>query len=235
MEKVTLYQWPAIPGLESASPFCMKIHWALRYKRLPFDAVTLADRAAVLALNPRSKLPALKYGEDTVIDSSEIMRCVEERHPEPRRYPADPVQRAKALILEDWGDESLYWHLVYERWQIEEQFEQYGAQLFPGVPKQVRQQSREAVVQGLYGQGFGRMTVAQHRAKLGESLDALDAMLVDGGFLCGKELSIADIGVGAQVGGLDLPITPVAGAEVRKRANVMRWLERLAKAVSAQS
>jgi len=232
VEKITLYQWPPVKGLESASPFCMKVHWALRYKRLPYDPVTMADRAAVVALNPRAKLPALKYGDTIVSDSTDIMRLIEERHPEPRLYPSDPAARARAIILEDWGDESLYWHLVYERWQIEDQFEQYGAQLFPGVPRQVRQQMREGVVQGLFGQGFGRMSVEQHRAKMGESLDALDAMLAGGGeFLCGKELSVADIGVGAEVSGLDLPLSPAAGAEVRKRANVMRWLERIAKAV----
>ncbi len=231
MEQIKLYQWPAIPGLESASPFCVKIHWALRYKRLPFEAIALADRAAVIALNPRSKLPALSYGDATVIDSSDIIRFIEQRHPEPRLYPRDPALRARAVILEDWGDESLYWHLVYERWQIEEQFEKYADQLFPGVPRQVKQQLREGAVQGLFGQGFGRMTVEQHREKLGESLDALDAML-DGEFLCGKELSVADLGVAAEVGGLDLPITPAAGAEVRKRARVMRWLERVAKAVA---
>jgi glutathione S-transferase len=209
----------------------MKIHWALRYKHLPFEAVTIADRAAVVALNPRAKLPALSYGDATVSDSSDIIRFLEQRHPEPRLYPRDPVLRARALILEDWGDESLYWHLVYERWQIEDQFQQYGDQLFPGVPKQVKRELREGVVQGLYGQGFGRMTVEQHREKLGESLDALDAIL-DGEFLCGKELSVADLGVAAEVGGLDLLITPAAGAEVHKRANVMRWLERVAKAVA---
>ncbi|HUY18961.1 MAG TPA: glutathione S-transferase family protein [Candidatus Binataceae bacterium] len=231
MEKIKLYQWPAIPGLESASPFCMKIHWALRYKHLPFEAVTMGDRDAVVALNPRAKLPALGYGDTTIIDSSDIMRFIEERHPEPRLYPRDPALRAKAIILEDWGDESLYWHLVYERWQIEDQFEQYGAQLFPGAPQPVRRQLREGVVQGLHGQGFGRMTVEQHREKFGESLDALEAVL-DGEFLCGKELSVADLGVAAEVGGLDLPLTPVASAAVRKRAKVVRWLDRVAKAVA---
>jgi glutathione S-transferase len=233
MDKITLYQWPAITGLESASPFCMKIHWALAYKRLPFDPVTMADRAAVVALNPRAKLPALKYGDNIVSDSTDIMRFIEERHPEPRLYPSDPAARARAIILEDWGDESLYWHLVYERWQIEEQYDEYAAQLFPGVPRQVQRQYRESVVQGLYGQGFGRMTVEQHRAKLGEALDALDATLAEAQFLCGNQLSVADIGVGAEVHGLDLPLTPAASGEVRKRANVMRWLGRIAKAVSA--
>jgi glutathione S-transferase len=231
MEKIKLYQWPPIPGLESASPFCMKIHWALRYKRLPYEAIAMVDRAAVTALNPRLKLPAISYGDTTVVDSSDIIRFLEQRHPEPALYPRDPALRAKAVILEDWGDESLYWHLGYERWQIEDQFEKYGEQLFPGVPKQVKAQLREGVVQSLFGQGFGRMTVEQHRKKLGESLDALDAML-EGDFLCGKELSVADLGVAAEVGGLDLPITPVAGAEVRKRAKIARWLERVAKAVA---
>ena len=232
MDKITFYQWPAITGLDSASPFCMKIHWALRYKRLPYDPVTMADRAAVLALNPRAKLPAIKFGDTIVADSTDIMRIIEERNPEPRLFPADPALRARAIVLEDWGDESLYWHLVYERWQIEDQYDQYAAELFPGVPRQVQRQYREVVVQALHGQGFGRMTVEQHRAKLSEALDALDAMLVNSEFLCGKELSVADIGVGAQVGGLDLPLTPAAAAEVRKHANVMRWLGRIAKAVS---
>jgi glutathione S-transferase len=231
MEQIKLYQWAAIPGLESASPFCIKIHWALRYKHLPFETITMTDRNAVIALNPRAKLPVLGYGNTTVADSSDIIRFIEDRHPEPRLLPSDPAARARALILEDWGDESLYWHLVYERWQIPDQFENYAAALFPGVPKQARSQFREGVVQNLYGQGFGRMTVAQHREKLCESLDAIDAMLV-APFLCGDELSIGDLGVAAEVAGLDQTITPIASAEVRKRKNIMRWLDRLMKTVA---
>ncbi|MBF6570438.1 MAG: glutathione S-transferase family protein [Candidatus Binataceae bacterium] len=231
MEQIKLYQWRAIPGLESASPFCIKVHWALRYKQLSFEVITPDDRDSVVALNPRAKLPVLGYGDTTVADSSDIIRFIEARHPEPHLLPSDPALRARALIFEDWGDESIYWHLVYERWQVPEQFEQYANVLFPGVPEQMKNQFREGIIQYLHGQGFGRMTLEQHREKMCELLDALDAILVTP-FLCGNELSIGDIGVAAEVAGLNQTLTPIAGAEVRKRKQVMRWLDRVLKAVA---
>jgi glutathione S-transferase len=55
--------------------------------------------------------------------------------------------------------------------------------------------------------------------------------MVDGQFLCGAELSIADVAVAAQVGALNIPYTPVAEAEIHAHAKVMRWLERTLEAV----
>jgi glutathione S-transferase len=231
MEKIKLYQFPSIERFESSSPFCVKVGWALHYKRLLYDSITLSDSAAVAAVNPRAKLPALSYGEATIADSSDIIRFIESRHPEPRLYPSDPALHARAIILEDWGDESLFWHLLYERWQIDEQFDHYAAGLFAGAPDQVVREIRERELRDLRCQGFGRMTIDEQRAKLCESLDALDAIL-DADFLCGNELSVADLGVAAQVAGLDISITPVAAAEVRKRHRVSRWLDRVTNAVA---
>ena len=50
--------------------------------------------------------------------------------------------------------------------------------------------------------------------------------MVDGQFLCGGELSVADVAVAAQVGALDIRFPPVAEAEIQQHAKVMRWLER---------
>lgn len=230
METITLYQWPPIPGLESASPFCNKIHYALRYKRLRFEVINLSDFAGVGKLNSRGKLPVLACDGRIVADSTEIIRFIETRHPEPAIYPPDEHARALALILEDWADDTLYWHLAYERWQVDRQFEPYAAQLLAGAPSEVVSGVRRVVLAELHGQGIGRLTVGEQREKLAAALDWLDH-LIDAPFLCGVSLSVADIAVAAQVDGLAIPLTPWPKNEIEKRGNLRGWLERVKAAV----
>jgi hypothetical protein len=59
MAEIKLYQFGPIADRESASPFCVKLHYALRYKRLPFETVNLASPTQVKKYNPRGKLPVL--------------------------------------------------------------------------------------------------------------------------------------------------------------------------------
>jgi len=234
MGKIQLYQFGPLGDQESASPFCVKVRNAMRYKSIPFDTINATSPIQVRRLNPRGKLPVLIEDGVKLADSTDILCYLETRHPEPRLYPQDPRTRAMALMLEDWADESLYWHVVYERWQIPEQFSKFAEVVFSPVPAAVRpivkltfgRQTRRQ----LRGQGLGRLGVGEQREKFRAALDWLDSM-VDGQFLCGAELSIADVAVAAQVGALNISITPVAQAEVHAHANVMRWLERTFNAV----
>ena len=234
MAKIQLYQFAPLGDLESASPFCVKVRDALRYKRIPFDTINATSPIQVRQLNPRGKLPVMIDDGVKLTDSTDIIRHLETRHPEPRLYPQDPRTRAMALMLEDWADESLYWHVVYERWQIPEQFSKFAEVVFSPVPAAVRPMVRLLFgwqTRGqLRGQGLGRLAVGEQREKLRTALDWLDSM-VDGQFLCGAELSIADVAVAAQVGALNIPFTPIAEAEIHAHAKVMRWLERTSEAV----
>ncbi len=234
MGKIQLYQFGPLGDLESASPFCVKVRDALRYKRIPFDTINATSPIQVRRLNPRGKLPVMIDDGVKLADSTEIIRHLEARHPEPRLYPQDPRTRAMALMLEDWADESLYWHVVYERWQIPEQFAKFAEVVFSPVPAAARPMVRllfgRQTRGQLRGQGLGRLGVGEQREKFRTALDWLDSM-VDGQFLCGAELSIADLAVAAQVGALNIPLTPVAEAEIHAHAKVMRWLERTFEAV----
>ena len=42
-----------------------------------------------------------------ISDSTEIIGALERRHPDPSLYPEDPVERRRALDLEDYFDEEL--------------------------------------------------------------------------------------------------------------------------------
>ena len=229
MAKIQLYQFGPLGDLESASPFCVKVRDAMRYKRIPFDTINATSPIQVRKLNPRGKLPVMIDDGVKLADSTDIIRHLETHHPEPRLYPQDPRTRAMALLLEDWADESLYWHVVYERWQVSEQFAKFAEVAFGPVPGAMRPMVRLLIarqIRGqLRGQGLGRLGVGEQREKFRAALDWLDSM-VDGQFLCGAELSIADVAVAAQVGALNSPFTPVAEAEIHAHAKVMRWLER---------
>jgi len=235
MAEIKLYQFGPVADRESASPFCVKLHYALRYKRLPFEAVNLASPAQAKKYNQRGKLPVLGYDGTLIVDSSDVVRYIEQRHPEPRLYPENERERAQALLLEDWADESLYWHIVYENWLIDDQFDKFTAEVLAPVPAPLRPLikiiARRQTRSRLVGQGLGSVKPEEHRKMLFDSLVWLDN-IVDGAFLCGKELSIADVAVAAQVTCLVGPLTPVADAEARKRTRLMAWYDRVRAAVA---
>jgi glutathione S-transferase len=211
------------------------VHYALRYKRLPFEVVNTPSLSAVRTLSARGKLPIIKYDGVPIADSSEIIRHLEARSPEPRLFPLDPEMRARALLIEDWADESLYWHVVYERWMVVTQFRQIAGELFAQVPWLVRpiikRSVRRQMCRELWNQGLGRLKGNDQREKLRQALDWLDQM-VDGRFAAGPEFSIADIAAAAQIAALMIPQTPIGQSEMEKRPRLMGWLEGVRAAVS---
>ncbi len=59
----------------------------------------------VLEKNPLGKVPWIDDDEIRVYDSTVINEYLEERYPEPRLLPADPLERARVRALENYGDE----------------------------------------------------------------------------------------------------------------------------------
>jgi glutathione S-transferase len=59
----------------------------------------------VLEKNPLGKVPWIDDGDVRVYDSTVINEYLEERYPEPRLLPEDPLERARVRALENYGDE----------------------------------------------------------------------------------------------------------------------------------
>ena len=53
----------------------------------------------MLALNPRGRLPILRYGDVTLYESVAICHFLELEHPEPPLIPHSAAERARALVL----------------------------------------------------------------------------------------------------------------------------------------
>ena len=87
-----------------------KARWALDYKGVPHErrAVTAGGQERVAKkLGAGTTLPVLVVNGTTIGDSTRIIEALEERHPDPPLYPADPQERERALALEDFFDEEL--------------------------------------------------------------------------------------------------------------------------------
>ena len=87
-----------------------KARWALDHKAVPHArrAVTPGTQERVARkLTGETTLPVLELDGGAIGDSTRIIEALEERHPDPPLYPADPQERERALTLEDFFDEEL--------------------------------------------------------------------------------------------------------------------------------
>ncbi len=98
---ITLYEF-------RASPYCGKVRKVLEFKKLPFEAVEVSflARRQPRELSGQGKVPVIKDGDRVVADSTAIALYLEERYPEPPILPRDGAARARAMLLEDWVDET---------------------------------------------------------------------------------------------------------------------------------
>src|SRR5687768_5832686 len=86
-----------------------KARWALDHKRVPHvrRAVTPAlQELRARRLRAGRTVPILQVDGRAIGDSTAIIEEVERRWPEPPLYPSDPVERRRALDLEDYFDEN---------------------------------------------------------------------------------------------------------------------------------
>lgn len=100
---IRLFQFPT-------SMFCEKVRMALSLKNIPYEAIDARqnDRQTLMEYSGQRKVPVLDYNGQCVIDSTVICALLEEKHPEPSIYPADPSDKGLCLVLEDWADVILF-------------------------------------------------------------------------------------------------------------------------------
>lgn len=223
MAKIVLHQW-------EISPFCGKVRKMLHIKGLAYETVDYAGLRAVRAakLSGVGKLPVLDYDGTRIQDSSDIAAFLERRHPEPPLYPQDPAQRAQAMLLEDWADESLYWYEVYLRAAYPEVLPRVVELLCKGRPKWV-QGVFGAIFRRMYRvklreQGLGRQDRAVVESHFLGHIASLEAILNGRDWLVGSAMSIADVAASAQID--EVLRTSVLARHIEEHGSVMTWLRR---------
>ena len=95
----------------SASPFVRKVRVALAEKKLDYQIEPIFPGPQAppefRKISPLGKVPAFRDGDRTLADSSVICAYFERVAPEPRLYPNDAYDYARALWFEEYTDSGL--------------------------------------------------------------------------------------------------------------------------------
>ena len=81
-----------------------RVALAAGHKELEIDWIDVdpGDRSEVEQLSGQSLVPLLVDDARVVVDSTEILRHLEERHPDPPLWPRDSARRAELDVFLDW-------------------------------------------------------------------------------------------------------------------------------------
>lgn len=220
---VILHQW-------HMSPFCNKARRILDAKGIAYEVQNynglLARNAA--KLSPQGTLPVLDIDGQRIVDSAAIARYLDEKVPEPRCYPTDPVQLAEARFWEDWAGKSLYYYEIYFRMLIPGPMEKALDMICEGRPgwekTVLRFVFKRRYPAKLHSHGLARMSYKAVEGQFFEHLDDLEAMLAGRRFLVGDAISIADHSVAAQLD--EILQTSEISDRIRGYPNLMAWMQR---------
>lgn len=164
---------PTLHGV-AGSPYVRKVIVALAEKGIEYEHVNVmpfGQSEEYFAISPLGKIPCYEDQGAAIPDSSVIIGYLEQVHPTPALYPADPIERAQALFFEEYADTKLVEVLltVFRQRFINPNFFQ--------------QDSDEEIVKEAL------------EVKIPPVLDYLEAQIADKAFLVGGHFSVADIAV----------------------------------------
>lgn len=203
------------------SHYSEKARWALELKGVEHDRRAPPPGSHIpvalwLTRGRNATFPVLQFDGKAIGDSTEIIAALEERFPEPRLYPGDEADRARALVLEGFFDEEVGPHVrllaFHELRRDRERFAEFSTEILParlagyGIARAVA-----AKVGAAYTQIRFRVAAedAAERAR-SSILAALDRLELEldrepGDYLVGDAFSVADLTAAALLAPVVLP------------------------------
>jgi len=222
------------------SLFTGKARAYMRYKGLNWEerpATREVYRNIILPKIGAPIIPVLETAAgEYVQDTTDIIDFLEARHPGASVYPATPVQRLVALLLELYGDEWLIIPAMHYRWSVIDQqrdfiMSEFGKLSAPGASHEeqiaIGERTSRAFSGMLPALGITAATIPGIEMAYLEFLDQLNQHFARYDFLLGSRPSIGDFGF---MGPLyaHLGRDPVPRALMQQRApHVYAWVERM--------
>ncbi|MEL7030412.1 MAG: glutathione S-transferase family protein [Pseudomonadota bacterium] len=223
MTKVILHQY-------EISPYADKVRRVLHLKQVDYETseVLITKQGAARKISPTGKFPAMEWDGETIVDSTDIIRFLNEKVPNPPLIPADPKQKALAHIIEDWADESLYFYDLAIRCKpnnsklLADDIAKYESPMIRWLIKRVIPGAAKKI--GTV-QGLARKDAAVLDREITAHFDALEVMLSDQDWLVGEALSIADIAVASMIFVLNRAEEPAAS--LKRMPKLEAWRARV--------
>ncbi len=227
-----------VPGLQSYSPFCLKVHRALGLAGLAYTSRHAPPRA-FRALDPAAQVPVLLIGQDeVVVDSTRILARVDRLSRAaggPSLLPADPRACAEAWLWEDFADRALSGYVVAARWANHHNWPLVKEAYFAGAPWFVKRLIAPRIRSRVLGALVARDVLRSGEEALWEdfrrSLDQLEARAPFEGFWVTKGApTVADIALFGMLQSLRTPLTAAQHHELKLRPALSDWLDRVDEA-----
>lgn len=228
-----LYSYPV-------SPYAAKVRAILRYKGIAFEEKMVHPMAPgiIKKLSGQRALPIVQQGDQVVADSTRIAAWLDEKYPDKPVIPRDPVLRARALLLEEWGDEGLPRVVQPVRWFLPQNFGATMKLFRSGYPDGALEDGKFKLVGMVmrrrmnkkYGPPSGPGTPAEVLERLANLCDVLDGALAETGWLAGPEPSVADF---AAFGFLGFLVDMDGWETVKTRKRVAKLIKTLGEVSSA--
>ncbi len=173
------------------SPYAFKVRATLYEKEIEHEKREMrraADRARLLAINPRGEVPAIVHGDALVYDSSVICEYLETVFPKHPLLPRSPSGQARCRLLERLADGPMD-----------------GAVIALAIVKMFRPKLQDEYPE----------VVAKAQRQIAALYGYLDSQLPEAGYLCG-EFSRAEIALAPQLAGAAVLGSPPEGVRLSR-------------------
>jgi glutathione S-transferase len=228
-----------VPGFESWSPFCLKVHRALHAAGLEYTSRHGREPGSFKDLHPTGQVPVLLVDDEPIGDSTKILARIERFAPRSLLAGLDARGRAEALLWEELADTTLAGFLVAARWADDRNWPRVRDTYFAGAPWFVRAaitpRIRARVLAGLRAREVTRAGMDACWARFEEVLDQLDARAPGTGFWLDATLTLADISLFAPLHSMRTHLTPWQAERVAARPRLSAWLNRVDVATRARA
>lgn len=219
-----------IDNLESFSPFCLKVHRALKAAGLKYTSRPGAHPGSHKRHNPLEQVPVLLIDGKPVYDSTRILATIEAISPR-RQRGLTSAQRNEALLWEELGDTALNGFLVASRWADDANWPRVREAYFGAAPWFVRKlitpRLRARIIGVLVARDVWRAGPLACWERFDMLLDQLDTRAPETGFWVGDELTAADFGIFAQLHALRNDLTPAQRDKIAAHKDLSAYLDRV--------
>ncbi len=220
------------------SPYTRKMLALLRYRRIPYRLlISNADQTNDLPEPKVALLPTFYFADPTgemeaVVDSTPIIRRLEDEYPGRSVIPEDPVLGFLDYLFEDYGDEWLTKAMFHYRWYYQDDIERAGEILprwrnLQAADSEIAPMSKfisERQISRLYVVGSNDTTAPVIEQSYKRFLDLFRAHMVNGPFILGGRPGAADFAWYGQLTQLT-QFDPTPMAETLTRApQVYAWV-----------
>jgi glutathione S-transferase len=153
-----------------------------------------------LALHPFKRVPTLVHGSLVIYETCAIARYIDEAFPGPGLQPADPLRRARLTQIISIADNYAYWPLV-------------------------RQVFSHRVFRPRLGSPFDVTEVQKGLEAATGVLAALEQLADDAAYICGAEMSLADVHLAPMVG--YFAMADEGAAVLERQPKLSNWWARM--------